>query len=92
MVMHVIQQEITLKFNETSSRNTANELRRWRRESGEAGKRTAARSKKKNVCMYVHRQQMRWSRKIRRAYEPDRIYSRRTGSGRLGAAPRFSNR
>lgn len=37
MVMHVIQQEIALKFKETSSRNTANELRRRRRcISGEA--------------------------------------------------------
>lgn len=49
MVMHVIQQEMTLKFKETSSRNAANELRRRRRcgSRGEAGKRTAASSGKK---------------------------------------------
>lgn len=90
MVMHVIQQEITLKFNETSSRNTANELRRWRSESGEAGKRTAARSKKKNVYMYVHSN--RWGGVEKYGEHMNRIYSRWTGSGRLGAAPRFSNR
>lgn len=56
MVMHVIQQEIALKFNETSSRNTANELRRWGSESGEAGKRTAAKSKEKK-CIHVRSQQ-----------------------------------
>lgn len=76
MVMHVIQQEIALKFKETSSRNTANELRRRRRcISGEAGRRAAARSQPgKYVYTFTATDEGEW-RKIRPAYEPPAEYT-----------------